>query len=75
MHNNITLKPRKSRETYGQHITMDELNRYKAKLLESTNDVVLITDNKTQSIFGRCHIKAIGQWLMRYHTKLLFNFF
>lgn len=45
MHNNITLKPRKSRETYGQHITMDELNRYKAKLLESTNDVVLITDN------------------------------
>ncbi|KTD40521.1 sensor domain-containing diguanylate cyclase [Legionella parisiensis] len=32
-------------KTYGQQISMDDLNQYKAKLLESTSDVVLITDN------------------------------
>ncbi|HAT9146634.1 diguanylate cyclase [Legionella pneumophila] len=32
-------------KTYGQQISMDDLNQYKAKLLDSTSDVVLITDN------------------------------
>ncbi|HHT0595011.1 TPA: diguanylate cyclase [Legionella anisa] len=32
-------------KTYGLKISMDDLNQYKAKLLDSTNDVVLITDN------------------------------
>jgi diguanylate cyclase (GGDEF)-like protein/PAS domain S-box-containing protein len=32
-------------KTYGLQISMDDLNQYKAKLLESTSDVILITDN------------------------------
>ena len=53
MHNNIILKPRKSRENYGQHITMDELIRYKAKLLESTNDAyyLIYQNNKERNYF------------------------
>lgn len=45
IHNLSYYKHERAVKTYRRQISMDNLDRYKAKLLESTNDVVIITSN------------------------------